>query len=363
MSSIQNVKVEISLRTILLIAGLILLTILIWNLRIVFVILFLAFIVNSSIRPYVDYMEERRVPRMITIAFFLVILFAILSLATVTIVTDTFSQLKILATELPVIITNIITGMIDIFPWMADVVDTNELQNTIIQDFGNFDFIFRSGINSAYTVINSVLTAIVGAFTIIFIAVYMLARKDEVYSSVMAALPIKDRGLYVDLIKKIESKLGSWLRAQFVLMLIVGFMTWLGITIPAFFSDTYTLHEFALPIAFMAGLLEAIPNIGPFFTGVFAVLIAAGSGSPFIVLVYVAVLFTAIQQFEGIYIVPKVMQRVIGLDPIVTIVSIIGAYLLFGVFGALLIVPVIAVGQIIIDFQLNEVSHSKGAKK
>jgi predicted PurR-regulated permease PerM len=113
------------------------------------------------------------------------------------------------------------------------------------------------------------------------------------------------------------------------------------------------MHEYALPIAFIAAILEAIPTLGPVATAVIAIIIAVGSGSSIGTVIFIIVLFYLIQQLESSLVFPQVMAKVVGVDPIVTIVSVIAAYILFGIMGAIFIVPLIAVMRILLGSEIN----------
>jgi len=355
----ENIKFEVTLKSLFVITLFILLIVLVWQLRLVFVLLFLAFIINSSLRPYVDFFETKRIPRFLSTALMYVTLFLILSLMMVTIFSETIEQMKNLFLLMPQLLTNILEELFLVFPWLQDLIDLQDLRNRFVADFSSLGGVFNSGLSSAYTILNSAISTVGGLVTITMLSIYMLVRKEEVYNSFINFLPIKkaDKIKYAKRLEKVEIKLGAWMRAQLFLMVFIGVLTWIGLVTPSAFFEEYKMHEYALPIAFIASILEAVPNIGPFVTAIFAIIIAVGSGSSLSTVLYIILLFLAIQQLEGIFIVPKIMQRVIGIDPIITIISVIGAYILFGIVGAIFIIPLIAVMQIMLGGELNEMNR------
>lgn len=352
----ENIKFEVSIKSLIIITTFIIGLMLVWQLRLIFVLLFLAFIINSALRPYVDFFETKRIPRFLSTSLIYIILFLILSLMMVTVFSETLEQLKNLFLLMPQLLTNILQEMFLIFPWLEDLIDLQEFRTRFVEDFTNLSGIFSSGITSAYNILNSAFTTVGGIITITMISIYMLVRKEEVYTSIIKLLPIKasDKKKYSLRLERVEEKLGSWMRAQLFLMAFIGVLTWFGLVTPAVFFDNYKMHEYALPIAFIASILEAVPNIGPFITALIAIIIAVGSGAGLPVVLYILILFLALQQLEGIFIVPKLMQRVIGIDPIITIISVIGAYILSGIVGAIFIIPLIAVLQIMLGSELSD---------
>ena len=117
---------------------------------------------------------------------------------------------------------------------------------------------------------------------------------------------------------------------QLLLMLIIGTMTFIGLVL----FDV----QYALPLAFFAAILEAVPIIGPMFSAIPAFFVVAsrsfvqGGGILFMYLV--------IQQLENNVIVPYVMKRTVGLHPVVTLIAITIGGKLGGVIGVLISVPI-----------------------
>ena len=130
---------------------------------------------------------------------------------------------------------------------------------------------------------------------------------------------------------QIEEKLGNWLRGQIVLSVSIGVTTWVVLTLLGV--------DFAFPLAVIAGILEIIPTIGPIISAVPAIIVALNI-SPILAGV-VAISYFLIQLLENNILVPRIMQRAVGLNPIVIIIGIIVGSRLLGVAGALLAIPFI----------------------
>jgi len=97
---------------------------------------------------------------------------------------------------------------------------------------------------------------------------------------------------------------------------------------------------FALPLAVLAALLEIVPTIGPILAAIPAVIVAF-TISPNMALI-VVVIYVVVQVLENNLLVPRIMQRAVGLNPIVVIIGIIVGGQLLGIMGALLSVPFIS---------------------
>ncbi len=362
----ENVKIEITLKSLILITAFMVGLLVVWQLRLIFILLFFAFIINSTLRPYVDYFESKKVPRIISIVMIYISLLALVALMTVTLFGETIEQLKNLFLLMPQLLANVFSELFTVFPILKEVIDLQEFKTEFVKELTGLAGSLGGGIVGAYSIINSAVTSLGGMVTVIMLSVYMLVRQKEVYMSIISLLPVnkEKKQKYERRLKLVEGKLGDWVRAQLFVMAFIGVLTWFGLVTPAVFFDNYNMHEYALPLAFIAGILEAVPTLGPILTAIIAVIIALGSGSGLAILIYTVLLFYLIQQLEASVIFPNLMAKVVGVDPIVTIVSVIGAYILFGMLGAVFIVPVIAITKILISPELDSfVNNSNGERK
>jgi predicted PurR-regulated permease PerM len=137
----------------------------------------------------------------------------------------------------------------------------------------------------------------------------------------------------------IEVALGSWVRGEALLMFTIGLMTFFGLTLMGI--------PYAIPLAIVAGLLEALPNLGPTIAAVPAVIVSLISISP-ITALFTALLYWAIQALENNFIVPFVMKRTVGINPLTSIVLILIGFRFGGVIGALLVVPYYIVVRVVL---------------
>ena len=123
--------------------------------------------------------------------------------------------------------------------------------------------------------------------------------------------------------------MGRWLQGQLLLMLIIFALDYAGLLLRKV--------PYALTLALLAGLLEIIPYIGPMISAVLA-LIFGFFISPLVGLLAFA-WFAIMQQIEGNIIVPLVMRKAVGLNPVVVIVALLIGAKLAGVVGIIISVP------------------------
>lgn len=353
--------------------------------RDVLLMLFFAFILNSGLRPLVNKLQSKGVPRSLSILIIYLTFFAVVILIIVLVLGQLVSQLTELSNALPGFIRDTLNFVKENFPGAKDYFNNNDI-NQIVNDVqkaltGNGDIskldtqgilkIFLDGINIVSTgsisVIETVLGALLSIFVVVIVSVYMLRREKDVYDGVLNIMPERYSVNLKRLLKKIEEGLGEWLVGQVIVMLIIGVLAYVIVMIPHVISPNlanYNLYKFAIIIALLAGSTEVIPQIGAFVTFVFTVLLAIISSPSVPIIIYIIVMFLALQQLEGIFITPTIMKRAVGVDPVFTILGIVAGFTLGGPFLALLAVPLmVAIRITVLDLSFEWKKHESGVKK
>jgi predicted PurR-regulated permease PerM len=168
--------------------------------------------------------------------------------------------------------------------------------------------------------------------TTLFLVFFWLTERSRLQRYALAFAPLHRREGIRDAWNEVESRLGQWARGQLLLMVAIGVATGIAyslIGLPA-----------ALLLAFIAGLTEIIPIVGPFIGAVPAILVAT-TISPETVLITIGV-YLALQAIEGNVLVPMVMRNSVGLSPFLVLVSLLVGGTVGGVLGAIVAVPVVA---------------------
>ena len=177
------------------------------------------------------------------------------------------------------------------------------------------------------------------AAALLLLAFYWTLDGQRTIRSLLLLIPQNQRESIGELIGAMESKLGFYIVGQSILCLIIGVLAlvaYLLIGLPN-----------ALVLALVAGLLEAVPMVGPLLGAIPAAVIAL-SISP-AKLVWVIIASLVIQQLENSLLVPRVMRKAVGVNPFVTLLAIFAFSSLFGVAGALMAIPIAAILQLILD--------------
>ena len=192
--------------------------------------------------------------------------------------------------------------------------------------------------NKIIPYVAGIFGSLLNVFTFFILLIYLLISGKKFLVEVANLLPnAQARKRFLSVSQEVSDKLGYWLRGQVVLCIIIGVL--------AFILLTILRVPFALTLAIVAAIFEAVPMVGAYLGAIPAVLVAV-TISPIRALL-VVVGFTLIQQLEGNLIVPQVMKRAIGVHPMIILLAALMGGTLFGFVGVLIAVPVTAAASVI----------------
>lgn len=195
-----------------------------------------------------------------------------------------------------------------------------------------------AGVSAALPQVFTLGSSAVGVFTttivLLILAYYFVAEKQALVSSFSRIAPAEYHPFINQLATKLIQRLGAWLRGELVLMGSIFLLTYIALMLIGV--------PYALILALLAGALEIVPFIGPLFSAVPAVILAL-SLSPLHAVV-VAATYLLIQSLEGHVLVPKIMQRATGMNPLLSMVALLIGWTLGGIPGAILAIPLANAG-------------------
>jgi predicted PurR-regulated permease PerM len=305
-------------------------------------ILFIAIILGTVIRPAVAWLYQRGLPRIAGIIFVYIIL--------LTLLTSFVLLLFPLIIEQSATITAVLPGYYQsLHEWMF------RYPNQLIVRLSEFlpatlpslkpdttpqtgqEVIASAGQAFGYATMagKSIFIAIV----ILVLAFYWTLDGSRTIQSFLLLIPQDQRDHIRELVLAIETKVGFYIIGQVVLCLVIGVMaliSYLLIGLPNAFI-----------LALIAGVLEAVPMVGPLLGAVPAALVALSLGPD--KLIWVIVSTVVIQQLENTLLVPRVMKKAVGVNPFVTLLALFAFSSFFGIAGALMAIPIAAIIQLVLN--------------
>ena len=192
----------------------------------------------------------------------------------------------------------------------------------------------------------TVAEALTSILTLLTVVYFWLTEHARLQRYVLAFVSQERRPRVRHVWNQAETRLGMWVRAQLILMGAIGLATAVAYTLLGVPS--------AVLLGLIAALAEGIPIVGPLLGAIPAVLLAA-TVSPQLA-VEVAGVYIVLQIVEGNVLVPLVMRNTVRISPFLVILSILVGAAAGGFVGALLAVPIAAMGEVVIEgLQAREV--------
>ncbi|TJZ93440.1 AI-2E family transporter [Paracoccus gahaiensis] len=181
--------------------------------------------------------------------------------------------------------------------------------------------------------ISSVFGGLTSMFLLLILSIYIAMEADLYRGGLIRLVPLPRRGRAAQILDELGTQLALWMGGQALDMLIVAILAGIGL---------WMLEvPLALILAVIAGLTNVVPIIGPFLSGAIAVVVAAPQGLQ--TALYVAILFTVIQVFEGEVLMPMIQKYAVQLPPALTILAIVAMGALFGPASVILATPLLIV--------------------
>jgi predicted PurR-regulated permease PerM len=185
---------------------------------------------------------------------------------------------------------------------------------------------------------------IIAVVTILILTFYLLVDSATLFSAFARLFPRGERPRVEEVAGKISTKVSAWLNGQMILAGTIGLTSAIGLYllgVPYFYV-----------LALVTAVGEMIPMVGPIFSAIPALAVAL-TVSPRTA-IFTGLFLLAQQQLEAHILVPKVMERQVGVSAVTVIIALLAGASLLGILGAVLAVPTAAIIQVVIQELLDE---------
>lgn len=313
---------------------------LLYNLRVVLFLFFVAIVVGTAIRPGVEWLHRRGISRAAGVIMIYIVLAGLLAGFLAMILPLITSQVTQISQSLPEYYGN----------FRAVLANSN---NLLLQNIGwrfpselslllnrNTDTgAVLDQVSQTFLYTNLVLKGILATLAIFLLAYYWTQESSLVTRALLHIFSSARRKNIREFLQLVEAKLGAYIRGEALLCMAVGsaaFIAYVLIGLP-----------YVLVLAIFAGVMEMVPIFGPTLGAVPAFLVALSISPGKAVWVIVATLM--IQTLENIILVPRIMKNSLGVNPIIVLLSIIAFSSVFGIAGGLLALPLAAIIQLLVS--------------
>lgn len=309
---------------------------LVWRLSDLVIILFLSIIFASTVRPIIEDLIPRSVPRSVSIGFiYIVTIVAIGALVVIGVppivqLAIDMSQEDQLAEEVNIALirsTFLLRQQFQVYvPVLALPPHLTDFLGSVDETVAERAIPVAQ---TAFRTVGQILLAIV-------LSIYWLVARGTALKQLLRLTPSAYRKTVYEIWIDTEDTLGRYLRGQLILALTIGLVSYIGLLILRVPN--------AKALAVMAGLFEVVPFVGPVLAAIPAVFIGfteAPAKGLLVLLFYIAV-----QTLEGNFLIPFVMGRGLRLHPMIVLLAITAGFYLNGIVGAILALPVVSALQI-----------------
>ncbi|KKQ81984.1 MAG: hypothetical protein UT05_C0006G0032 [Parcubacteria group bacterium GW2011_GWF2_38_76] len=325
-------RVEITSGFIFKTVALLLVLWLVYYLRDIVVAMLVSIVVASALEPFIHWLKERKIPRVLAVVLVYAALIGIVFLSVSVFLPLIFDDFFKLFTILPAYIRSF-----DVSSYVSETPGQilTAIKNIVADSFsvdkvmpGITSIISGTSSNivsTAKTIFNEgVMLVIIAVFSF-----YFAVQENGIEGFIRLVSPLKYENYVLDLWKRSRRKIGLWMQGQILLGVLIGVFVFLGLSIIGIKN--------ALALAVFASVIEIIPVFGPVLAA-FPAAILAFIQSPSLGF-FVISFFIIIQQFENHLIYPLVVRKIVGIPPLVSIIFLLVGWELAGFFGIILSIP------------------------
>jgi len=324
-----EINISVSTKTILKIMGILL--------------LFVSLILAALIDPLADWLQKKKIPRALAVILIYVILLGFVASAILILV-------PIITQDLPALLGNLERFWGDLQTndlWLKVVGGLESAQNAL----NNYGLVIEEGTGAVGSGVGNTLSGVFSTITgffgglislliVLVMTFYMVVQDDPIKKMLRSLVPDEYIPWCSQLLSRMRNKLGAWLRGQLILSILVGLLVFLGLSLLQI--------KYAAILAILAGLLEFVPYVGPVFAAIPALFLGF-SQAGIVKMLLVLLMYIVLQQLENHILVPKVMQKAVGLNPIVSIIALLAGAQLAGFIGVLIAIPVATALSVFIE--------------
>lgn len=227
--------------------------------------------------------------------------------------------------------------------WLASFETRVGQPGLISGQLGNLESGLKGGagasLGTGLGVVGKAGDAVTSIVLTLVISLYFALDASSIWRAVRGLVPAGQVYRFDFVEKQLNRIIGGYIRGQLLMALIIGVTTGLGMFVLGV--------RFPVVIGVAAFIFELVPMIGPVLTGLLALVIAAFQGFPLVL--YVLIFYVALQLVESNVLGPRISGHAVGLHPVASILALVTGAELFGLWGAIMAVPIAGLAFVIVS--------------
>lgn len=329
MPSSNERQINIKTTTLLKVMAILAVVWFMWLVRDILALLFVALFLAAVMHPAARWGAKHKIPKGLMVIVIYLVFFAVAIVSSALIVPPLVQQIQQVG-GISQIIGSSLHVLSSIVETLRSFSEQHGLVGNVTEGLASLvGQLSRAGGGLVET-LTALFGGIIGLVIVLVMAFYMVVEDREAISLFHNFMPRSYQEISAAILSQVEEKMGYWLYGQIFLSVFMGILYYVGLLILGVPSP--------LALALFGAFTEFIPYLGPMLGGI-PIIIVALSVSPVKALLVLGFMIL-MQQLENQILVPKVMQRAVGINPIVSIVAVLVGAKLFGIVGVLLAIPV-----------------------
>ena len=321
----ELIRVDLTARSIIRVVAILVGFWFVYVIRDILLILFAAAIIAAAIEPLATWLEQRKIPRGVSVLLVYVAILLVISGIVSLVIPPLAQELSHLARALPDLLRSV-ERISPVGSLLYQDTTVSALQNVLTK-------VSETVAGAGVSIFQRTQTIFSGVATFIFIfilAFYLVVERDALKKLLRVLIP-SEHGQYVEqILERVQRGIGRWLLAQLGLAIVMGVVVGVGLALLGV--------PYALLLGLITGLLEIIPVIGPLIAAIPGIVV--GFSQSIFLGVATLIFYAVAQQAENHILVPVIMRRATGLNPLITMVALLLGARLAGLWGIILAVPV-----------------------
>ncbi|MFA6322721.1 MAG: AI-2E family transporter [Candidatus Buchananbacteria bacterium] len=332
----KKLSIDISLASVLKVTAVVLALAFIYYILDILILVFVAIFLSALLEPAVNFLESKKIPRVIGVILIYVSLLFVVAILLRLIIPPIIQQLTLLFYSFP--------GLWDQFgnnfSEVKQFIDQYGIHLNWQQTLGTWQSSLGSAASSVYAFTITAFQDVINIIFVLVLAFYLILEREAMHKVFRVVVPAKYLANWIKAYEEIEKKIGDWARGELILGLIIGLLSFVGLI--------FLVPKYALTLALIAGLMEMIPYFGPILSAIPAVFLGLMVPTTSLARgLAVLILFVVIQELENNIIVPQVMKKKVGISPVITLIAMLIGARVFGIIGIILAVPISTAIEII----------------
>jgi predicted PurR-regulated permease PerM len=327
------------LQTVLTVAAIVVVVASLWAAREALLLIYISALIAMGVSPMVSAIERPKprnrrfhIPRWVAILAIYVAIVGLLILVGLAVIPPLVAQAEALWSKLPDEFNRFQRFLIRRSLLTRPITLAEAVQNAPSGSGSN-------AVGTVFVALSSVIGGVFGLVTILILSFYLLIEADAMFEYFIRFVPAGRRADVATAARQAVTKVSAWLRAQFVLAGVMGTFAAVGLGIMG--------EPYFYVVALVAAIGETIPIVGPVIGGITAVAVALTSSAK--LALAVGIFFLILHQLEANILVPKIMERRVGVSPVAVMVALLIGGALWGLTGAILAIPTAAILAIIVE--------------